>query len=240
MTAPEHPSEPVTFQYRFRFSDGREQRFTIHLDPQTLQLLVPARASLPDWTALPHHKCARCPLADAEHARCPAAVSVVDVADLFGGAMSFEQVDVTIESEARTYTKRTSLQQAVSSLIGLLMVTSGCPVMGKLRPMVRFHLPFATLEETQYRVISMYLLAQFFLSTRGRTPDWELRQLPQVYQEIRQVNKQFAKRLADAGRGDAHLNALVILDTFADSISFTVDQRLLEELEALFQSYLEP
>ena len=237
------PSErdpgPLRFQYRFRFADGTERAITVQLDRKTLDAQLPPRAAPPDWTALSHHKCAHCPLPDAAGARCPAALSLVDVADLFSGALSFQQVDVTIESEARTYAKRTTLQRAVSSLIGLLMVTSGCPVMGKLRPMAQFHLPFASTQETKYRVLSMYLLAQFFRSKQGRLPDWDLKGLTRLYQDIRVLNRHVAKRLGDVGSGDAHLNALVILDTFADSISFSIDRRRLGELERLFRSYFD-
>jgi hypothetical protein len=230
----------LTFRYRLRFEDGTERTLAIQLDRRTLEQQPPSRASLPDWTALSHHKCSHCPLPEAAGARCPAAVSLVEVADFFGRKLSFEEVEVTIESEARTYAKRTSLQQAVSSLIGLLMVTSGCPVMGRLKPMVRFHLPFATDEETKYRVLSMYLLAQFFIEKRGGPPDWKLQRLTRLYEDIRLVNHHFAKRLSDASHGDAPINALVILDVFADSITFSVDERMLEDLELLFASYLEP
>ena len=56
----------------------------------------------------------------------------------------------------------------VFSLIGIYMVTSGCPIMDKLRPMARFHLPFASTEETIYRAISTYLLGQYFLEQKGK------------------------------------------------------------------------
>jgi len=236
---PETAPGPLRFHYRFRFADGTERAITVALDRETLDVRLPERAALPDWTALSHHKCAHCPLPDAAGARCPAAVSLVDAADLFSEAVSFQEVDVTIESESRTYATRTSLQRGVSSLVGLLMVTSGCPVMGKLKPMAQFHLPFASTQETKYRVLSMYLLAQFFLSKRGRLPDWELNDLARLYKDIRVLNRHVAQRLSDVGSGDAHLNALVILDAFADSISFSIDQPMLEELERLFRSYFD-
>jgi len=49
------------------------------------------------------------------------------------------------------------------------------PIFEKLKPMVRFHLPFASIEETKYRAISMYLLAQYFLYQQGSQPDWDLK-----------------------------------------------------------------
>ncbi len=231
-------AQPIVFKYRFRFEDGSQRDFQIALDPITLQLINSAKTP-PAWTALSHHKCPNCPLPDAPGARCPAAVSLVEIVELFGNACSYDQVDVTITSEARQYAKHTSLQQAVSSLTGLLMATSGCPIAGKLRPMVPFHLPFATDWETKYRVISMYLLAQFFIARRGSTPDWNLTGLAKIYEDLRQVNRHVSKRLNEAGSGDAHVNALFILDAFADIVSFSLDQRMLEDLEALFAPHLD-
>jgi len=100
--------------------------------------------------------------------------------------------------------------------------------------MVRYHLPFATLRETQYRMISMYLLAQYFLYRRGKEPDLELKNLVKVYDDIRIVNKSFFQRLAHIKIKDATLNALVKLDMFAQHVSFSIDRNVLDEMEYLF------
>jgi hypothetical protein len=232
--SPTQKPDTVTFRYRFRFQNGEEKTFPVQLDAVTLSLLSPPKPSYPEWTKLGHHQCPNCPLNEAEHPRCPAAVSLVELVEAMSDSTSHEVADVTIESEARRYEKRTSVQQGVSSLTGLYMATSGCPIMGRLRPMVRHHLPFATVEETEYRVLSMYLLAQYLIAKRGGTPDWELKRLRELYEDIRAVNRAFSERLAAIPAEDANLNALVILDTFADSITFSIDQQLLEELELLF------
>ena len=119
------------------------------------------------------------------------------------------------------------------------MVASGCPIMEKLKPMVRYHLPFATLRETQYRVISMYLLAQYFKYRRGKKPDWELKDLVTVYNEVQIVNKAFFQRLAHIKIKDATLNALIKLDMFAKHISVLVNKDALDEMECLFKGYFE-
>ncbi len=54
----------------------------------------------------------------------------------------------------------TTAQQAMSSVLGLIMATAGCPWTDRLRPMARFHLPFASDAETLYRSISMFLLSR--------------------------------------------------------------------------------
>ena len=138
-------------------------------------------------------------------------------------SISCEDVDVLISTEARTYMKRTSVQAGVSSLVGLYMATAGCPIMQRLRPMVYCHLPFATLEETVYRVLAMYMLAQHFVYREGGEPDWELKGLVKVYDDVRLVNEHFARRLMCAAREDASLNALVQLDVLADFTGFADD-----------------
>jgi hypothetical protein len=165
------------------------------------------------------------------------AVSLVDLIDFFKNFLSTEQVEITIITESRSYFKRASVQFGVSSLMGLHMVTSGCPILDKLRPMVYTHLPFATADETLYRAISMYLIAQFLLAKRGEKPDWELRDLVRIYEEIGKVNHHFVKRILSINPKDASLNSLVSLDCFASYATMSIEENYLEELEVLFESY---
>ena len=117
------------------------------------------------------------------------------------------------------------------------MVTSGCSVMDKLRPMVRFPLPLASVEETTFRALAMYLVVQYFLAQRGEDPDWQLQRLPDVYKEVHVVNQSFPNRLRAASGKDASPNALVRLDTFASSILMSLDMDQMESFQALFESY---
>jgi len=174
----------ISFQYRFVFGRGFERTIDVNLDKKTLNLIQTRKASYPEWTALESFQCPNCSLDGDNHVFCPIAVNLVGLVDFFRDMISYKEVNLLIRSEERAYIKHTTLQQGISSLVGIYMVTSGCPVMDKLKPMVRFHLPFATLRETQYRVISMYLLAQYFLYRRGKKPDWELKNLVTIYDDI--------------------------------------------------------
>jgi len=166
-------------------------------------------------------------------------VNLVDVIEAFKDCISTEDADITIGSNAREYHRRAPVQYGVSSLMGVYMVVSGCPVMDKLRPMVYTHLPFASVEETMYRAVSMYLLAQYFLSQRGKSPDWKLEKLVKIYDDISQVNRAFARRLLSINPKDASLNALVSLDCFANVTAFSIVRDSLKEMEYLFQAYLD-
>jgi len=233
-------SDTITFNYKFTFGSGLEKEFNLALDSKTLNLIPKTKKeSYPQWTELPYCKCPNCPLHEDRHPFCPIAINLVDVVDFFRAAISYEEVDLLIEQEARGYVKHTTLQQGINSLIGIYMVTSGCPVMEKLKPMVRYHLPFATMRETQYRVMSMYLLAQYFSYRRGKQADWELKNLVKIYDDVQIVNKSFFQRLAHIKIKDATLNAVVKLDMFAKHISVLINRGALDEMECLFNAYFE-
>jgi hypothetical protein len=228
-----------TLKYTFGFPNGQQQEFTVQLEKDSLHLVSMSRPSRPpEWTRLETFRCPHCPLDAARYTHCPVAVNLTELLSFFRDHISHEEVDLQIVTDERTYQKHTSLQGAVSSLLGIYMVSSGCPIMGKLKPMVRFHLPFATLEETKYRAISMYLVAQYLLAQQGRTPDWTLQGLVKIYDDVRVVNQNFAARLNELKVKDTSLNAISILSSFAEFTSMSIDYGMLEELQMLFDAYL--
>ena len=152
-------NEVISFQYKFIFGRDLEKKIGVKLDEETLNLIQTRKASYPKWTELKFFKCPNCSLDEDHHVFCPIAMNLVGLVDFFETAISYDEVDLIIQSGERKYMKHTTLQQGISSLLGIYMVTSGCPIMEKLKPLVRYHLPFPTLMETQYRVMSMYLLA---------------------------------------------------------------------------------
>jgi len=227
-----------TFTYTFEFADGSTRTFRIVLASDTLQTLPGERESYPEWTRLHHRKCTNCPLDEFRHPRCPIAVNLVDVVDFFGERSSFEEVAVKVEANEREYRKTTTLQQAISSLIGIYTVTSGCPVMDKLRPMVDTHLPFATPREAIYRLVSMYLTAQFFRARAGQAPDWRLAGLPAILDDCRLTNAFLSRRLKSLGIHDATLNALNILNVQGELASLSLETDNLAHWQRIFdQAY---
>jgi hypothetical protein len=111
--------------------------------------------------------------------------------------------------------------------------------MDKLRPMVNFHLPFATASETQYRAISMYLTAQYLRYKKGKKPDWDLHGFTKMYEEVQKVNLAFGNRLSHVDHGDANQSALIVLDSCAAliNLNFQFDEQIPKELEALFKPF---
>ena len=216
----------LRFVYRYRFADGTSKRFDLQLDAADLHLQARRPADLPRWATLPYEKCEHCPLNEKEHAYCPIAANLAGVVEEFKNFLSHERVSVTVECEERVYGKETTVQGGLSPLLGIIMTTSGCPVMEQLKPMVRFHLPFASLDETIFRGVAMYLLAQYFRQQEGKSATWSLEGLAPIYTDVGKVNRDFAKRMQAAAKKDANVNALVNLDVFASMMTFAAEDTL--------------
>ena len=111
--------------------------------------------------------------------------------------------------------------------------------MDKLRPMAYTHLPFSSSKETLFRVMTMYLMAQFHIQSQGGTPDWELAHLGEVYEEIGTINRAFHQRLGGVtGSSDAVNNALVNLDCFAILTTIPTTQEHMDEFKGFFQAWV--
>jgi len=229
---------PIT--YRFRSPDGRVKEFHVELERPSLCLHRPESASpLPVWTELSHEQCPNCPLRSDQCRHCPIAVNLVGVVEAFSDVFSYEESDVEVFTESRKYSAHVKNTQAVGSLIGIYMVTGGCPIMDKLRPMVLTHLPFATIEESIYRAISMYLMAQYFRYKRGYAPDWDLKELTAFYDEVSRVNQSFVKRLTTFVERDVSLNAVVLLNCFATATRRMITHEKFSEVEQMFSAHFD-
>jgi hypothetical protein len=228
----------LTIRYRFTFPDSSERTFSLEMDRDTAVLTPSDRTDLPAWTALEFNKCAGCPFEASQVSHCPAAVHLSTVLDGFQDLISYDTVRVNVESEERTVTATLSAQQALASLMGLVMASSGCPRTAVFRPMARFHLPFSSESETAYRVAAMYLVAQHFALRDGVTPDLALENLERVYRGVHSVNRGMAQRLRAASRQDAIVNAIVLLDVYSSLVPAAIHD-ILDEIRPAFEPLLE-
>ncbi|AMN45771.1 hypothetical protein ACG33_01345 [Steroidobacter denitrificans] len=225
--------------YRFTLPDSRERVFELEMDRDTALLAPIAAPEPPAWTELAFNQCQGCPLQVAEHSHCPAALHLSGVIDGFTDLVSYDKVRVTVESEERSVVATLSAQQALASLMGLIMASSGCPRTAVFRPMARFHLPFSSESETAYRVASMYLVAQHFIARSGGPADFALDDLEGVYRGVHAVNRGMAQRLRAASRQDAIVNAVVLLDVYSSLVPAAIHD-LLDEIKPAFAALLLP
>jgi len=230
-------TEIITIEYAFTFEDKSVKNVTIDLNKKSLRLISETPPKPPEWTKLENQKCKNCTLKESDSPHCPVALNLIPIVNSFSGHLSFQDVDVTVTTIERTYQTKTTLQTGLSALIGIIMVTCGCPVMERLKPMVRFHLPFATVQETFFRMFSMYLMSQYIRQKKGGEPKWEYEELTDIYNEVGILNRTFAKRISGAARTDAHMNALVNLDCFATIIPLSIDNYL-KDIEDDFTAFL--
>jgi len=223
--------------YAYRFEDGTRMNIDLLLDLATLALMPEKNRAFPAWTRLGYHMCSTCPLDDRTHPHCPVAANFSGIMEKFSTLTSHDKVQAACIVEERTYTKSTTVQMGLSPLLGIIMATSGCPILEQLKPMVRFHLPFASLEETIFRMVSMHLVAQYLRHQAGEKAEWNLDGLTKIYQQVSEVNGDFAERLAGAAKNDVNVNALVNLDAFAKMIPLAAD-KMLKKIEPYFSALL--
>lgn len=223
----------IKIVYDFAFPDGGAKSYTVELDRASLSFLPSGPEQPPAWARLENHQCGHCPLKPAEHPYCPVATNLSALVEFFKDKASVSEATVTVTTEERTYVKQLPLQRGIFGIFGLVMATSSCPYMDFLKPMARFHLPFSTAEETIVRSVSMYLLRQYFVAKRGEQPDLGLEQLETHYENIQKVNDGILERIKGVVKNDADLNALIILQGFADLLTMAISKDL-SKIEPLF------
>lgn len=236
----ENDSMSILYVYEFLFTDGSKKSFEVKLDYDTLNIVTQARASYPSWTALEFCQCPNCPLSVAENPNCPVAQGMVHLIDFFKDIPDQDHVLVQVRSKRRTIAKESTLQKGLSALMGLVMASSGCPILGRMKPMVETHLPFATADETIYRFLAMYLVAQYFAYRRGELADWDLEELINYFEEVRTVNVSFCRRLKAIDHEGATIRAVALLEDMADFTGFLIQSDELGRLENIFNMSMEP
>lgn len=226
----------IEIHYCFKSEKQKHEIFELRLDSQTLEMVNKSSEDLPAWTRLDFHQCPHCPLNTHSHPYCPVALSLVDVVKRFDNVLSYDQIDLEVITAERRVSQHTTVQKGISSLLGLLFPTSGCPRTAFFRPMVRFHLPMATQQDTIFRATGMYMLAQYFLRKEGRRGDFELHGLTQIYNNLHLLNIKIAERLRSAAQTDSSINAISSLDVFTYTLTFSIEDQL-EEIRHLFTPY---
>lgn len=206
--------------YRVEFSRTREKKLE--------------SGDYPEWTVLDFHKCPNCSLSSDEYSHCPVALDSYDILLGFADILSCKDVDIHVKTPEREYFKRTDAQTGLRAIIGFVMASSACPVLSHMRGMAYYHLPFASLDETVFRVTSSYLLRQYYAHKKNGTPiDLEFEGLKQYFKETQTLNFHFLERIRAASEADSNLNVLATLFTISSMISLSLERHL-KEIEHLF------
>jgi hypothetical protein len=226
-------SEALNIAYRFDLPDGSAKTLEFAFDAVDFKMLKAPPDPPPFWTELAFSRCANCPLDEGLNPHCPAALQLASALEPLSELVSFDAVGVTVTQAERTVYAQTSAQQAMSSVIGLVMATSGCPWTDHLRPIARFHLPFASEAETLYRSIGMFLLAR---AIAGSDESRGFAALESLYENLHVVNRDMSRRLGAAARTDPARNAMALLDAYTTLLPAALE-RSLDELRPLFDAW---
>jgi hypothetical protein len=230
-------ADQLKITYGFKLSNNIEKKIEILINKETLALIRENPETPPDWARLDFQQCSNCPLNTTLTPNCPVAVNLAGHVREFKDVTGADRALVTVFVKERAYVKECTMQEGLSPLLGIIMATSGCPMMEPLKPMVRYHLPFASLDETVYRMISMFLMAQFLRARSGKKPEWTLDGLMRIYGEVKNVNRDFGMRMRAAAKCDANIHALVNLNVFAVMVPIEAE-RTLQDIAPSFSSYL--
>jgi len=218
-------------EYNFNMDDGKVLNY--HVDFERPRNKILNREDHPDWTELSFHQCPNCPLTAKEYSHCPVAIDAHEIVIGFNEILSCKAADIEVKTPERTYTKHTDAQTGLRALIGYVMASSACPILSTMRGMAYYHLPFASLDETVFRITSSYLLNQYYHYKKGGEPDLEFEGLKQRFQEIQTLNYHFLERIRAGCEADSNLNVLATLFTISSMLSLSLERHL-KEIEYLF------
>jgi hypothetical protein len=232
-------AETFTITYKFTLADSSEEVFELVFDARTIELITEDQAPLPAWTALTLHQCPPCPLEPETHPHCPVAKNLSIAVSRLDRLMSFDRVLVKVINAERQVVHHTSAQEGISSLMGLLIAGSSCPVTHFFKPMARFHLPFANKDETLWRVAATFLLARYFSEGGLEKSGIGLDGLINIYYDVARLNDHMVERVRSATSKDSAVNALVHLDVFAKFLTPPLEDSL-DQIKHIFSPFLNP
>ncbi len=230
-------TETFSIIYQFELPDNQTENFELIFDEETIEILPDKQTDAPFWTDLTYHQCPHCPLTQESHPQCPVALNLSTAINRFDRLMSFEMVDVKVISSERQVLQKTSAQEGISSLMGLLIAGSSCPLTHFFKPMARFHLPFANKDETMWRAAATFLLARYFTDEGLQDDDMTLEGLIKIYDDIAILNDYVVERLRAATSRDSAVNALVHLDVYAKFLTPPLEDTL-DHIKPIFTSFL--
>jgi len=207
--------------YNFEVEGGQSWNYVLNFDDAHRFVSKPDHEIKP-WTRLEYHQCSHCPLRSEQSPQCPVAKNLNQIVEDTNASVSYTPTRVTVETAQRTYFKQCTAQDGLRSLFGLIMATSGCPHLDWLRPLARFHLPLADIDETIFRILSLQLLSDY-LDEQPINYDSVADKIKARYALIEKVNHAFAERIRSYCKADADKNAIAQLDVYAQIFPFQLE-----------------
>jgi hypothetical protein len=211
--------------YEFAFpEDGESFSYQVDIDDESLLVVQGDKLEkLPEWTRLDHKKCSNCPLKSTDCEYCPVAVNLWKVVERTKDMFSYKTCVTYVHTKERTFFKKADLQVGLFSLMGVLMGGSSCPHFQFLKPMLTFHLPFASVDETLLRSASFHLFKKWLDHKKDPSVKIDFTELKHNYSQLEFVNMGTLERLRSIPQKDGNKNALVLLNVFAQFFSMELN-----------------
>jgi hypothetical protein len=214
--------------YRFYAADIEKIEVRLDFDAITLQLLPVDGQPTPSWARLDHHPCPHCPLS-ADSVFCPSALGIARFIGAFDSRFSYQKAVVEVETPLRVVLSKSRFQAGMASLFGLVCATSGCPATQFLRPLARFHQPWADEQEALFRVFSAHLLSIHMKNVANASADRQsLDEVRAHYAALSRVLANLGERLRPVVKRYAPLNAAILLDSLALIAPLNIEERFAE------------
>ncbi|MGK7913590.1 MAG: hypothetical protein AB4050_19220 [Synechococcus sp.] len=221
--------DAITFRYVFSIQDKPQYEIPISIDRKTLNLIDYSEREYEPWTELHHHQCPNCPLDPTDVKYCPVAANISSAIVQFKDGLSYEATHVTVIGPERTYSKQTDLQRGLNSIFGLIMASSSCPHFQWLKPLARFHLPFASFEETLFRSMSSCTLSELIKHKTVRDIDEICDLVKHRYEQLAIINAALIERIGHIGKGEADRNAIVTFHSYCQMFDLSLSGELIAD-----------
>ncbi len=213
--------------YEFAFPENNETfSYQVEIDDESKLVVHPPgheKEKLPDWTKLEFKQCNNCPLKSSDCSHCPVAVNLWKIVARTKDIYSYENCVTYVHTKDRTFYKKADLQVGLFSLMGLLMGGSSCPHFDFLKPMLSFHLPFASVDETLLRSASFHLFKKWLEKKSDDSVTLDFSELKKSYSQLEFVNMGILERLRSMPQKDGNKNAVVLLNVFAQFFSMELN-----------------
>lgn len=221
-------------KYDFEFDGGKELNYKIDIDRHGMRENINNNTP-PEWAALTHCQCSNCPLSENDTSVCPAAYDIQDVIEDFQSIPANHKANIKVIASDRSYSKRTTVEEGLRSLMGLVLATSQCPILSQLKPMAMHHMPFSSSNEFILRSVSVYLLQQYFEYRGENAPDWDLKGLINRNKQLQLVNQALWQRVHLDNNNDSNLKTLLSFFSMSSSVSVSLEAQL-QKLKASLDS----
>ncbi len=227
-------AEIKSIGYKIFFKQSQEMfEKVVEINEENFEHPAPELEELPKWSELDYKKCPNCTLNPIWHTHCPLAVRLIPLVNM-PPCNSYDEVTAEVTMEGKKISVDTSAQEVLSSLLGLVMATSGCPHTQFFKPLAWYHQPFATPEETVYRACTAYLSSYALHNDSSNKVSFEA--LKKIYTNIHIINVNVASRIHNYAETDSAINAIVLLDLITQDLPIAVDEDL-SELKRLFKHH---